>query len=224
MSEPDRNLERLLDAARDYNQPPPTPREEMWSEIRRRIASDPGDRDAIDLGARRAARRGTLRRWTPWGLGLAAAAMMAVAFGLGRISRSALPSAGGAVASAGASRASAADARPSLPVRLATAEHMDEAEALLTVYGAAHDDRDREATAAWARDLLSTTRLLLDSRAGEDPRMAALLSDLELVLVQIADAGSAGGEEQRLIEDGMDDTQLLAKLRSARSLKTDMTL
>jgi hypothetical protein len=38
----------------------------------------------------------------------------------------------------------------------------------------------------WARDLLTTTRLLLDSPAGADPARRELLETLELVLVQIA--------------------------------------
>ncbi len=225
MSERDMNLERLLDDAADYNAPPAPPREEMWSEIRRRVWAEAADGEAIDLDARREAknRRWSPRRWTPWALGFAAAAMLAVGFGLGRVSRPALP--GPQSGAAGTTIAKRSDSSgPSLPVRLATAEHMDEAEALLTVYRTAHDEEDRAATAKWARDLLGTTRLLLDSRVGKDPKMADLLSDLELVLVQIADADGSGSEEQKLIADGIDDTQLLAKLRSASSLKNEMAL
>lgn len=225
MSEQDRNLERLLDAARGYNEPPPAPREAMWSEIRRQVWSEgvDGTDDALDLAARRAARgrRWSPGRWAPWALGLAAAAMLAVGFGLGRVSRTAVTPTSPVVARSAAERSAA---QPSLPARLAAAEHMDQAEALLTTYRTAQTDQDRASTAAWARDLLSTTRLLLDSRVGQDPQMADLLSDLELVLVQIADAGSTDGEEQKLIEDGIDDTQLLPKLRAASSLKTEMAL
>ena len=47
----------------------------------------------------------------------------------------------------------------------------------------------------------------------EDPELAALLEDLELVLVQIANAGPDG--DQELIEQGIRQQQLLPKLRTA---------
>lgn len=191
-------MERLIEAARDYNQPPEPPRDEMWAVIREAL---PGGGDA--LSARRRVRAG-LSRWTPWAVGLAAAATLAVGFGIGRVTQAPQP-APIEVADRGA---------PSLPVRMAAAEHMSDAEALLTLFrSSAASTDDRAATADWARDLLTTTRLLLDSRAAEDPAMASLLADLELVLVQIANSGSEGDDE--LIEEGIRQQQLLAKLRTA---------
>lgn len=191
-------MERLIEAARDYNQPPETPRDEMWVAIRAEL-----DRDRSDDLARRRAARDRLRRWTPWAVGLAAAATLAVGFGLGRLTRTPTPVATPVAASEG----------PSTPVRLAAAEHMSDAEALLTLFRTAEESSDRTATADWARDLLSTTRLLLDSRVAQDPEMASLLGDLELVLVQIANA--AGDEDRELIEEGIQQQELLAKLRIA---------
>jgi len=67
-----------------------------------------------------------------------------------------------------------------------------------------------------ARDLLTTTRLLLDSPAANDPRMRALLEDLELVLVQISQL-EAGRDKRNadLITQDMDQRSVLPKLRSA---------
>lgn len=201
-------LERLLRAARDYNEPPETPRDAMWAAIR---AALPAHRDPLDLDSARAERawRERLRHWTPWALGLAAAATLAVGFGLGRATRDRFPVGPEAAPTA------EAEATISLPVRLAAADHMGEAEAMLTLFRTSDRSDDRMATAAWARDLLATTRMLIDSRVAEDPEMAQLLSDLELVLVQIASAGASGGGEQELIEEGIEELQLLAKLRTA---------
>jgi hypothetical protein len=198
-------LERLIDASREYNQPPEPPREEMWAVIRDGLPIG----DPLDLDSRRAVRRRRrqLRRWTPWAVGLAAAATLAVGFGLGRLTREPGP--------APASETAATEAGPSLPVRLAAADHLGEAEAMLTMYRAADRSDDRMATATWARDLLSTTRMLIDSRVGEDPELAQLLSDLELVLVQIASTSAGDEREQEMIEDGMEQLQLMAKLRAA---------
>lgn len=200
-------LERMIEAAQDYNRPPETPREEMWAVIRAEL---PRAGESDDLALRREARARSaarLRRWTPWAVGLAAAATLVVGFGLGRLTRDAgpVPVPDAPVA---AERSTA-----SVPVRLAAAEHMSNAEALLTMFRTSDRSEDRTATAEWARDLLSTTRLLLDSRVADDPELASLLSDLELVLVQIANAGPEGDSE--LIEEGIRQQELLAKLRSA---------
>lgn len=192
-------MERLIEAARDYNQPPDTPRDEMWAVIR---AGLPGRRSSDDLAARRA--RDRVRRWTPWAIGLAAAATLAVGFGLGRLMEPPQPR---------PSNLATESRSPSVPVRLAAAEHMSDAEALLTLFRSSEETADRAATADWAKELLSTTRMLLDSRVGEDPELAALLEDLELVLVQIANAG--GAEDDQLIEQGIQQQHLLAKLRTA---------
>ena len=207
MSEND--FERWLrDAARDYNEPPEPPREVMWAEIRRSLdGSGSGESRTLDLSERRAGRNGRLRRWAPWALGLAAAAMLTVGFGLGRLT--------GPEPTPPPAPVARSEAGPSLPLQLVAADHMGEAEAMLTLFRASDRPDDREAAAGWARALLSETRLLLDSRVGEDPEMAGLLSDLELVLVQIASTGRGDAADRERIEAGMEQRQLLTKLRNA---------
>lgn len=211
MTEDDRD-DRMLADARSYNEPPDPPRERMWAVIREELpraeALDRRGGDALDLDVRRRARRRErLRRWTPWALGLAAAAAFTVGFGLGRIT--------GAVDPAPAALSPAGPDR-SLAVRLAASEHMGEAEAMLTLFRSSDREEDRAAVAGWARDLLGTTRLLIDSRVAEDPEVAQLLGDLELMLVQIATAATDPAERE-LIEEGIEERQLLSKLRSAGS-------
>ncbi|MGI9077271.1 MAG: hypothetical protein ACR2G6_08075 [Gemmatimonadaceae bacterium] len=72
--------------------------------------------------------------------------------------------------------------------RVAAIQHLTQMEMLLTSFraeaqgGRVVDDQ----LSVWAADLLGTTRLLLDSPAGDDQRLKRLLEDLELVLAQIA--------------------------------------
>jgi hypothetical protein len=70
--------------------------------------------------------------------------------------------------------------------------------------------------ASWARDLLTDTRLLLSSPAAEDAATRRLLEDLELVLSQIATIPSARAEEEvELIQDGINQSDVLLRLRAA---------
>ncbi len=187
----DRFEQLLRDAARDYHRPPDTPREAMWRRIE----------------AARAARRRVivLRPWVRWGAGLAA--VLAVGIALGRWTAGA----GGAGGAGGADRVAV------LAYRVAAAQHLTRTEALLTGFRA--ETRAGEPTAqftAQARDLLTTTRLMLDSPAANDPRLKSLLEDLELVLAQIAQLPSSGAREDvQLINQGLDQRSVLLRLRTA---------
>lgn len=195
--------------APEYNRPPEPPREEMWAVIRERLPAR-DRREALDLDARRMLRerRRRLRQWTPWAIGVAAAAALAVGFGLGRVTSVRAPEAAPLASTS-------AEAVPSRSVQLAAADHLGEAEAMLTFYRNTTGAGDRASTARWAGELLSTTRMMMDARAGDDPALAMLLGDLELVLVQIVAAGEGGGDEQEMIEESIEQRQLLTKLRTA---------
>ena len=104
--------------------------------------------------------------------------------------------------------------------RTAALQTLAQAEALLTTYRHAENVRDPQAmqqAARWARDVLSSTRLLLDSPAGRDPQMRTLFSDLELILAQIVQLSGMPlqARERELIEDAMRDRDLLPRIRSA---------
>lgn len=92
------------------------------------------------------------------------------------------------------------------------------AEALLTAYGAsgANPAMDKQLS-GWARDILSNTRLLIDSPAADDPARLKLLQDLELVLVQMVQRSPAAGaaDERAQIDRSLERTQMLPRLRSA---------
>jgi hypothetical protein len=105
--------------------------------------------------------------------------------------------------------------------RTAAVQTLVQAEALLTAYrGAEATTRDPQAmqqAARWARDVLSSTRLLIDSPAGRDPQMRTLFTDLELVLAQIVQLSGTPlqASERELIDRAMRDRDLLPRLRSA---------
>lgn len=104
--------------------------------------------------------------------------------------------------------------------QLATMRHFAAAEALLASYdGSAHDAKTDAQLASWASDLLSQTRLLLDSPAGRDPVRRRLLQDLELVLVQMAqlspDASKSATLEHELIDGSVRHNDIITRLRSA---------
>jgi hypothetical protein len=102
--------------------------------------------------------------------------------------------------------------------QLAIVEHLAGTEAMLTSFRAAakRGEVDAQIT-TWARNLLTTTRLLQASAAQEDPTMKRLLDDLELVLVQIAQYTSAGphhAEELELIEHSIERRGVIGKLHT----------
>jgi hypothetical protein len=67
-----------------------------------------------------------------------------------------------------------------------------------------------------ARQLLGTTRLLLDSPVGHEQRMKDLLEDLELVLAQVARLQSQRpGEALTLINEALEERDVVPRIRSA---------
>jgi hypothetical protein len=102
--------------------------------------------------------------------------------------------------------------------QLAVVEHLAGTEAMLSSFRAAakRGEVDAQIT-TWARNLLTTTRLLQASAAQEDPTMKRLLDDLELVLVQIAQYTSASphrAEELELIEHSIERRGVIGKLHT----------
>jgi len=99
----------------------------------------------------------------------------------------------------------------------ATVRHLADAELLLTSFARGSRDASMNAQFAdWAKGLLSNTRLLLDSPAGDDPRRAKLLQDLELVLAQIVQLEpNARAEERQLIEGSIEQGHVMTRLRTA---------
>jgi len=189
----DRFEERLRDAAQDYHRPPATPREELWRGI----------------AAARAARQRRIVAFRPalrWGVGIAAVLALGVA--IGRWSATGSPPSGDA---------GTGERTSAFVYQLAAAQYLTRTEALLTGFRA--ETRAGVPTAQFsvqARDLLCTTRLMLDSPAARDVRLKSLLEDLELVLAQIAQLPSSGDRDDvQLINQGLEQRSVLLRVRTA---------
>ena len=102
--------------------------------------------------------------------------------------------------------------------QLTAVRHLSEAEALLTSFRTrSNTDQQMDAQlGTWARQLLSNTRLLLDSPVANDPQRRPLLEDLELVLVQIVQLSPGSTPQDReLIEKTLQHDHVMTRLRTA---------
>ena len=204
--------ERTREALRGYRVPPSPPLDEMWDSIEERHFGAP-----VVALVDRASSRGRSRAWSrfgapSWGAlvsGVAAALLIGV--GVGRMSRGVAP---------------IAPVYPegnytwndNEPYRQATTEYLGQTVALLTSLPAAARDGQPDAQfVTQAGDLLSTTRLLLDSpAAASDPRLKNLLEDLELVLAQLARLPSEhSGTELNLIAEALEQRDVVPRVRAA---------
>lgn len=216
---PDRFEEFLQEQAQEYNAPPPTPRAELWERISaaRKQTSPVAKAGADDTLAFRPRAESSFRRWRPvLAYGVAAAAILAVGVAIGRVSSptgtTPMPTPTQAAVTSVPDDSAERQERGALATRLVTVEHLTEVDAFLTEF------RGRRASGEFtgqARDLLGTTRLLLDSKRVNDPRVKVLLQDLEGVLAQIATFDSTDRRnELALINDGIAQAHLRTRLKS----------
>jgi len=206
--------EQTREALRGYRVPPAPPLDEMWDAIESRHFGAP----VVSLADRASTRGRAGRRWRfgapSWGVLVAAvAASLMLGVGVGRMSRGVAPVVAGP--SEGTYDYWTANAEP---YREATTEYLGQTVALLASLPAAARDGQPDARfVTQAGDLLSTTRLLLDSpAAASDPRLKNLLEDLELVLAQLSRLPSEhGGPELNLIAEALVQRDVVPRLRSA---------
>jgi hypothetical protein len=194
--------ELLADASRTFRVPPTPPLDAMWDRI-----------DAEHFGTA----RGPGRRALTWRVfGVAIAAALVIGIGLGRVTSR--PNATTIASASLSTRATMGNSRPVTgPYHHATTEYLGETVALLAAFSQEQEQghvNDRFTTEA--SDLLSTTRLLLDSPAARDPKLKMLLEDLELVLAQMARLPARRDRaELDLINDALEQRDVVPRLRSA---------
>jgi anti-sigma factor RsiW len=142
---------------------------------------------------------------------LAAAAVLLVGVGLGRMSQKPVRLPGSVVTAPSPATPLTSDA-----YRVAVVQHLNRTEALLTSFRASAASGQVDADLAqWAGQMLTTTRLLLDSPAADDPRLKALLQDLELVLAQISSLPRRNeNTEVDLARRAMDESRVLPRMRT----------
>lgn len=205
----DRFDDLLRDSARDYNEPPETPRDVMWEKISA-ARTERKEAEAAEAAEARDPRVLPFRPFRSFRLAAGIAAVLAIGIGLGRLSidRSG-PATRPAVASGETPRVSPA-------YQLVTTEHLSQSEAFLTLFRASvRRGGNEQLASATARQLLATNRLLLDSPAASDARTRLLLQDLELVLAEIAQLSPRPKSgDLDLITDGLEQG-VLSRLRTA---------
>jgi hypothetical protein len=216
----DERLQQLLDeAAKAYRVPPLPPLDAMWERIEHEAFDAPAAGSAGERGdghgGQPLPRSAPWRRWLTPVVGIAATLLVGI--GIGRYS--ATPGTGDQLADAAGPAAYEVVPVPD-PLQRTTFDYLDAAEVLL-----ASMPRDASGMNARfvtdARQLLTTTRLLLDSPLGEDPELRAVLEDLELVLAQMARLRPAPqAEELTFIAAAVDERDVVPRLRSVTAALT----
>jgi RES domain-containing protein len=205
------------EAAARYHEPPATiPRDAMWDAIQaRRLVAGASDVMASEAVSNPSAvgvtvtrtTRGALARLPRW-LAVAATAAVVV-IGITVSTRTAVqPATPSDVAGDSASSAVA--------WQEASTEHFGLAESMLTLLSASPQAEHDRQLSAWSRDLLESTRLMMDSPAGRDPKRRMLLQELELVLVQLVESGPAMRADDRNTMDELlsRSARLLTRIRT----------
>ncbi len=215
--------------------PTAIPREMMWARIKQQRARGTGEAAAAAPAATHVLplfAHPVPARTSSWMLRVAGiAALLVGGIGIGRFL---LPASGPskyqsaiAISAARADSIAALGLGPealaalpqsSEPVRVAMDEHLARTVALLV---AVRNEQPTTTAGAdiggWARELLGTTRLLLDEPQLGDERTRRLLQDLELVLAQIIQVRQSAPETARAPGETMRETNLLPRMRAAVS-------
>ena len=200
----------IASQAAGINKPGATPRAEMWREIE--AASK----------ASRAAQAGEIPGVTPLRRNWKLLSVIAAALVLGvALDRMVLRQTGTSTQVASVPPSADTGAGATRLYRIAASQTLTQAEALLTAYRATSESErgaiGAERLGQWGREVLGSTRLLIDSPAGNDPQLRALLEDLELVLVQIIRLSGPrpDASDREHVDRALKDRDLLPRIRTA---------
>jgi hypothetical protein len=197
----DRFDELMHDAQRTYRNPPQPDFEAMWKGIEREHFGAPERAPRFRLST---------NRW------IGIAATLIVGIGIGRasimLSHGDSPASGAPFARVPEIHADSAMARP---YELETSQYLGQTAALLVALPSELKSGASTQFTSRAGDLLSRTRLLMDSPAADDPAMRALLEDLELVLMQVVRLQSGNRSDLDLINRALEQRDVIPRLRTA---------
>ena len=201
----DRFDELMRDAQRTFRPPPQPDFDAMWKGIEREHFGGP------------AQSRGSWNSASRW---ISIAATLVIGIGIGRVSTVVGPTATPEVAApvtVAAAPAAQLDSSMSRPYELETSQYLGQTAALLVALPSEiRAGRASTQLTSRAADLLTRTRLLMDSPAGDDPAMLGLLEDLELVLMQVVRLQSGGsGTDLDLINRALEQRDVIPRLRTA---------
>jgi hypothetical protein len=209
----DERFEQLMrDAEKTYRVPPEPDFEGMWSAIASQT-SGLTPRQVVAL-PEKPATRGWLHSSR---IRIAAALILGV--GIGRASMS-LGNRGSTIEQASplaAAPARYADTSMARPYEVETSQYLGQTAALLVSLPLeVKAGRADQQFSARASDLLTRTRLLIDSPAADDPSMRSLFEDLELVLAQVVRLQNNGNRtELDIINRALEQRDVIPRLRTA---------
>lgn len=196
----DKQFEEFLrDKAVEYHRPPETPKEAMWAAVQEARRQ------------RRTVRRFGRGSWIGLAAGLAAALVIGIA--IGRFS------AGAGDSTSIAETPDSGSGNPRVAYDWVTNQHLGQVETFLTGFRIdSRQGRYVSDVSGSASELLSMTRILMDSPSADETQLRTLLEDIELVLVQIARYNEqAPSVELDLIDESIEQRSVLFRLRSAMS-------
>ena len=189
--------ELLDDARRTWPMPPEPDYQAMWGKIEQEAFS----------GVRTHETR--TPSWRVYSIGLAAT--LVIGIGLGRVSmkeQAAVPTLAAVSTDTTTHTVGAYDR--------AASDLLGRTVVLLTSLPADRSVGSGERFSNQATELLTSTRLLLDSPAASDVRFKSLLEDLELVLAQIAMLQTGRTRQEiDLITDALEERDVVPRIRSA---------
>jgi hypothetical protein len=202
----DRFNELMRDAERTYRNPPNPDFDAMWKSI---------EREQFGAPARPVQSRFFTNRW----VGIAATLLIGIALGRGSmlINRAAPVTPASTTVAANDKSVTTRDTLMERPYELETSRYLGQTAALLVALPSEVKAGGTSAQfASRAGDLLTRTRLLMDSPAANDPSMRGLLDDLELVLMQVVRLQNSGNRtDLDLINRALEQREVIPRLRTA---------
>jgi len=198
----DRFEDLMRDAAQTYRKPPEPDFEAMWNAVSRET-----------WGVTRPTRRSFS---VPRGIGIAATLLLGIGIGRATVTfKAASPT---TVPVATTPVAAHTDSIPEpAPYSAETSQYLGQTAALLIALPSeVKAGRANGQFLSRAGELLTRTRLLLDSPAANDPTMRNLLEDLELVLAQVVHLeNNQSRTELDLISRALEQRDVIPRLRTA---------
>ena len=200
----DERLDELLDDARHtWRVPPAPPADDIWMRVERELFAAPARR--------------TMPRWGGYAAAIAASLIIGVLAGRMSIAPTAARVNLVDADRRGTPAVQTTPAANNDPYQRTTEQFLGRTAVLLASLPGDTPAGDANAKlAGQAVQLLTTTRLLLDSPVAKDRRMKELLEDLELVLAQVARMQpTRHRDELVLINEALAERDLVPRIRSA---------
>lgn len=199
----DRFEDLMRDAAQTYRKPPEPDFEAMWNVVSRET-----------WGVIRPTRRSFN---VPRGIGIAATLLLGIGIGRATVTfKAASPTTVQTVATTPVAARTDSIPEPA-PYSAETSQYLGQTAALLIALPSeVKAGRANGQFLSRAGELLTRTRLLLDSPAANDPTMRNLLEDLELVLAQVVHLeNNQNRTELDLINRALEQRDVIPRLRTA---------